>query len=88
MALPNTSEVSFTIVLAVSDVATFSVALPTNSPVSVMAPLIDCDASSCGDWPSTKSKVTLDVVNITPKINVIPMAVGILLPILILLLYL
>ena len=60
MALPNTSEVSFTIVFAVSDVATFSVALPTNSPDSVMAPLIDCDAFSCGDWPSTSSKVTLD----------------------------
>ena len=31
------------------DVATFSVTLPKNSPVSIIAPHIDCDASSCAD---------------------------------------
>jgi hypothetical protein len=31
------------------DVATFSVTLPKNSPVLVIAPLIDRDASSCVD---------------------------------------
>ena len=49
VALPNTSEVSFTMVPADFDVATFSVTLPKNSPVSVIAPLIDWDASSCVD---------------------------------------
>jgi len=49
VALPNTSEVSFTIVLADFDVTALSVTLPKNSPVSVMAPLIDCEASSCAD---------------------------------------
>jgi hypothetical protein len=49
VALPNTSDVSFTIVLADSEAATFSVTLPKNSPVSVITPRIDCDASSCGD---------------------------------------
>ena len=31
------------------DVATFSVTLPRNSPVSIIAPRIDCDTSSCAD---------------------------------------
>jgi len=31
------------------DVATFSVTLPRNSPVSIIAPRIDCDTSSWAD---------------------------------------
>jgi hypothetical protein len=45
VALPNTYDVSFTIVPADFDVASFSVAFCKNCPVSVIAPLVDCDAS-------------------------------------------
>jgi len=44
VALPNTSELSFTMVCADFEPATFCVALFKNCPVSVIAPLIDCDA--------------------------------------------
>jgi hypothetical protein len=44
VALPNTSELSFTMVCADLDPATFCVALCKNCLVSVIAALIDCDA--------------------------------------------
>jgi hypothetical protein len=47
--LPNTSEVSLRIAPADFDVATFSVTLRRNDPVSVIAPFIDLDASSSAD---------------------------------------
>lgn len=44
VALPSTSELSFTMVCADFELATFCVALFKNCPVSVIAPRIDCDA--------------------------------------------
>jgi hypothetical protein len=44
VALPNTSELSFTMVCVDFDPAIFCVALFKNCPVLVIAPLIDSDA--------------------------------------------
>jgi len=44
VALPNTSELSFTMVCADFEPATFCVTLFMNCPVSVIAPLIDPEA--------------------------------------------
>jgi hypothetical protein len=44
VALPNTAELSFTMVCADFEPAIFCVVLFKNCPVSVIAPLIDCDA--------------------------------------------
>ena len=76
------SELSFTIVCADFDPAAFSVTLCKNCPVSVTAPLIDCDACLDGVdvvvfpvwfivvafvWACTELKLAIKAVNVIPK---------------------
>ncbi len=54
VAFPNTSELSFTMVCADFEPASFCVALFKNFPVLVIASLIDCDACLEGGGNRTR----------------------------------
>ena len=80
VALPSTSELSFTMVCVDFDPAIFCVAFCTNCPVLVIAPLIDCDACLDGVDVVVFVWAYAEVVtddNVIPKTIIVTKTIGI-----------